>query len=335
MTFSLKVETACWRLFAAIASLPARVKPGVSGLGICFALLMVTGLVTSPVTAESEKADFYFPKVEKHTLVSKVNGQAYVIQVLQPVSRVDGTESFPVLYMTDVNGRIPISEITRTMQTLGELPRFIIVGIGYPVETVFQSLYLRQRDLTPTEVDRPRYPIPVEGIVEVTEGKRSGGADAFLQFIETELKPFINAHYKTVPSDNGYFGHSLGGLFGLYVLFNKPEAFNRYILGSPAMWWDKEVIFDQAKTFLQAHERLNVHLYMAVGGTEELAEPEKHYVSNVFRMEALLKSKHIPGFVIETELFPKEGHASIFGMFHSRGLRAVYGNPHRLPFLPR
>jgi len=283
---------------------------------------------------DEAKATHYFPPVKTHLLTSKITGQTYEIHVMLPVSKKEGLERFPVLYMTDANGGIPISQMTRTMQTLSELPRFIVVGIGYPVPTIFQTLYLRQRDLTPSGKEARRYPVPIEGIVEIEKGKEVGGAPEFLDFIQNELKPFINGKYNSIPEESGYFGHSLGGLFGLYVLFNKPESFNRYVLGSPAMWWDNEIIFSHARDFLAKNDRLNAAVYMAVGGTEEIAEPDKRYVSNLYKMDALLRSKPLAGFSLKTEAFPNAGHASVFGLLHSKGLRSVYGPVTCPPFSP-
>jgi len=277
---------------------------------------------------------YHIPLIKTHRMTSQVTGLTYEIQVMVPVSKKDGSEKFPVLYMTDANGGIPISQITQNMQVLAELPRFIVVGIGYPVDNIFQSLYLRQRDLTPSDMKRARYPIPLEGMVEVTSGKKMGGAPEFLAFIRDELKPFINAHYKTVPEDSGYFGHSLGGLFGLYVLFHKPDTFSRYVIGSPAIWWDNDDMLSQAQNFLDRNDDLNAYVYMAVGGMEERLTPSKHYVSNVYKMDALLRRKPLSGFHLRTEVFPTEGHASVFGLLHSRGLRAVYGPVKCGPFRP-
>jgi predicted alpha/beta superfamily hydrolase len=280
------------------------------------------------------KPSYYFPPLKTHVLTSKTNGHTYEIHVLVPVSKKDGSEKFPVLYMTDADGGIPISLMTRAMQTLGEMSRFIVVGIGYPVETVFNALYLRQRDMTPTKVERVRYNLPIEGIVEVPEGEDMGGAAQFLTFIRNELKPFINANYNTVAEDSGYFGHSLGGLFGLYVLFHQPDTFSRYVIGSPAMWWDDDITFTYAKAFLENHDALKAKVYLAAGGMEERWDPPKHYVSNLYRMDALLRSKPLAGFTLKTEVFPEEGHTSVFGMLHSRGLRAVYGPVKCSPFQP-
>ncbi len=300
-------------------------------------LLVIIG-ITSPGQAQettqetTKKVSYHFPPIKTHRLASVKIGQTYEIRVMVPVSKKDGSEKFPVLYMTDANGGIPMAQTARTMQTAGELSRFIIVGIGYPVDNIFHSLYLRQRDLTPNVMTRKRYPFPIEGIVEVTGGKKMGGAPEFLDFIQNELKPFINANYNTIPDDSGYFGTSLGGLFGLYILFNAPETFNRYVIGSPAIWWGDEVIFSQAKKFLENNDALKANIYMAVGDIEEIAEPNKRYVSNVYKMDALLRSKPLTGFTLKTALFPDIGHTSAFGILHSRGLRAVFGPARCSPF---
>ncbi len=268
---------------------------------------------------------YHFPKIEKYLIDSEFIDQTYEIHVMLPISKKDGSEKFPVLYMTDANGGIPFSSNTRIMQTAAEIPRFIVVGIGYPVNNIYEALNLRQRDLTPTESERPEYNFPIEGIETIQSGKKTGGGPEFLRFIREQLMPFINERYNTVPNDSSYFGHSLGGLFGLSVLFHAPETFNRYIIGSPAMWWDNEVIFSDAQEFLNANEALNISVYMTVGGMEERDRPEAHWVSNLYRMDALLRSKPIEGFTLKTEVFPEEAHISVYGMLHSKGLREVYG----------
>jgi predicted alpha/beta superfamily hydrolase len=70
---------------------------------------------------------------------------------------------------------------------------------------------LRARDFTPTR----------------TSGDpNSGGAPAFLDFLEHELIPFIDRTYRTNTSDRGLLGHSLGGLFALYALEQRPRCFS-------------------------------------------------------------------------------------------------------------
>ena len=57
-------------------------------------------------------------------------------------------------------------------------------------------------------------------------------ADVFLAALTEELIPFIEANYRTLPSDRCLYGYSSSGFFVLYALFHRPHAFRRYISGS-------------------------------------------------------------------------------------------------------
>jgi uncharacterized protein len=67
------------------------------------------------------------------------------------------------------------------------------------------------------------------------------------------LKPWVRERYDADPGDNAYFGNSLGGLFGAYVLLNEPATFQRYGLGSPSFWYHNGVIFEQEKAYAATH----------------------------------------------------------------------------------
>jgi enterochelin esterase-like enzyme len=52
-------------------------------------------------------------------------------------------------------------------------------------------------------------------------------ADAYLAFLVDELKPFVDAGYRTLPDQTHTFvmGSSMGGLISLYALTEYPQAF--------------------------------------------------------------------------------------------------------------
>jgi len=54
-------------------------------------------------------------------------------------------------------------------------------------------------------------------------------SDAYLRFITTELKPFIDRTYRTRPdrSDTFMIGSSMGGLFSLYAISELPGIFGK------------------------------------------------------------------------------------------------------------
>jgi len=202
---------------------------------IVFAAIVAAG--AQPASAQKL---IQIPLVQRHRLVSKAVGDSFEIRVLLP-PMIPGEQSrFPVVYMTDVHNGFIIDDDEMRLMMLGDVPRFIAVGIGYPAApSIMQGLVIRARDLTPVvakaEVGGS---FPIAGTIRPSP--ESGGAAKFLAFIRDELIPFIDAKYPTNPKDRAYWGDSLGGLFGTYVLFTKPETFNRYILGSPSLWWANE-----------------------------------------------------------------------------------------------
>jgi predicted alpha/beta superfamily hydrolase len=52
-------------------------------------------------------------------------------------------------------------------------------------------------------------------------------SDAYLRYLTEELKPFIDAHYRTAPGprDTLVMGSSMGGLISLYALAQRPDVF--------------------------------------------------------------------------------------------------------------
>lgn len=72
--------------------------------------------------------------------------------------------------------------------------------------------------------------------------RRGGGeADAYGRLIVEELKPFIDATYRT-RSDaphTGMGGSSLGGLVTLYLGLTHPDIFSKLAVMSPSLWWDR------------------------------------------------------------------------------------------------
>ena len=299
-------------------------------------VMIAVMLMLVPQQSFSQDEPYEVPAPEKHTIKSKFVDQTFEIHVQLPLRLKDGSERFPVLYLTDCVSTMLFDDITALMQMGGDVPRFIMVGIGYPAENWMGGMQLRGRDMTPTEFTVPQWamPWPVPGILKVKEGKKTGGAAEFLQFIREELMPFIDAKYPTISDDKGYFGDSLGGLFGLYVMFNQPDTFNRYIIGSPSAWWDKEVILKQAKKFIGSGKPLNARVFIAVGALEEVGAMGAQYrmVTNVYRIEKMLLEANLEGLRLSTYTFPDESHTSVVAMNYIRGLQAVYDKP-AMPFL--
>jgi hypothetical protein len=70
-----------------------------------------------------------------------------------------------------------------------------------------------------------------------------GGAEAFHHFMMEELRARIRGLYRVDLHNQSLMGYSLGGLFALHVLFEQPDSYSTFVVGSPSIWWnDREVL---------------------------------------------------------------------------------------------
>jgi len=243
------------------------------------------------------------PGTELLSLSSSIVGQEYRIFVALPNSTFldsyaeNPNMRYPVLYVLDANALFGmVTETVRIFNLLEIIDELIVVGIGYPVDTFVATAGFRSRDMTP----------------------KSGAAE-FLQFIREELIPMIDATYRTSPGDNGILGHSFGGLFGLYTLFNQPDTFNRYIIGSPSISWDETVILD-AEKFVANKADVTARIFMSVGAAEETT-----MVGDMQKVSDMLNELQSEDLKLTTQVFEEEIHASVIPAHISRGLWEVYG----------
>lgn len=68
-------------------------------------------------------------------------------------------------------------------------------------------------------------------------GRRNGGADAFLDFIQNEALAAVARRVKVDAKQQALWGHSYGGVFVLHALFTRPDAFQRFGAADPSLWW--------------------------------------------------------------------------------------------------
>ncbi len=60
------------------------------------------------------------------------------------------------------------------------------------------------------------------------------------------MKPEIEKRFNIDKDRQALFGHSLGGLFTLYALFNHPASFQSYSAADPSIWWnDRSILKDK------------------------------------------------------------------------------------------
>ncbi len=80
--------------------------------------------------------------------------------------------------------------------------------------------------------------------------------------------PWVNERFGVDQGRRVYFGHSLGGLFGAYVLLREPSTFTDYILGSPSLWWDRGVVFELERDQATSREDVAAKVFLGIGAHE-------------------------------------------------------------------
>lgn len=283
---------------------------------------------------------------EVRHLWSEQLGQEFRIFVALPEPLVPD-QTYPVLYVLDGNNGFGLATDTARLLQMGmELPALMVVGVGYPVETFTQTMGLRTRDYTPTP--DPRFVGLMSRMWNGTGEDPSGRGPEFLDFLKTGLKPFIESEYPADPTDATLFGDSFGGLFGIFTLFHAPDTFQRYILGSPSLWWDGQVILDHEREYASDHDDLAATVFMACGSLENARDMVAHwrtsggpelenfveeYLETVGKPQLLelmqpfvdsLRGRGYPSLELTSEVFPSETHHSVVGINLSRGLRQVF-----------
>ncbi len=266
------------------------------------------------------------PGTQRHLLYSAEIGQHFTIDVAVPNGTFD--QPLPVIYLTDGNWMFPMVQGTLQLLRLGEeVPAAILVGIGYPNATLNEVAKLRTRDLTPS-VDANFIKSLDSASNDQPPTVKAGGADAFLHFIDSQVKPFIHANYNAHKNNDILMGDSLGGLFTLHALFTRTEEYRRYIVGSPSLWWDAQSTFATEIAYAESHDDLDVDLFISVGGFEEgtpFSIDSAKMVTNMRKMANTLRGRDYPSLRLTEYEFDKETHYSVIPATWSRGLREVFG----------
>jgi len=191
-----------------------------------------------------------------HTIKSSVLNEDRTISVHVPSGFYGMDETnlrYPVLYLLDGEALfLPTVGITNQMSspfTANDLlPKMIIVGI--PNSN-------RNRDLSPSKAMIANDPTTIEN---------TGGASNFADFIEMEVIPYVDAHYPTVPH-RSLLGHSLGGLFVLKTLIERPGIFNNYLCIDPDLSWDNYEFSKEVIDSLKEKQFINQRLFLASANT--------------------------------------------------------------------
>lgn len=274
---------------------------------VLLALLVGCGL-TSPTFAQApnppvpvQRAELW--NSEQFVLPSKVLGRDMLIQIVKPLLPVEGKA--PAIYMVDGNLYTAFAVNPAMGAGLGEYAPAYFVGIGYVEQSARHWFGQRVTDLIhapDVDLEDPR-----------VEGFPSGGGALFQRFLVEEVRPVIESRYPIDPERTVLSGVSLGGLFATHVLLDQPDAFSAYLIGSPSLWAEPDII-PRARS---ARLREGTKIYVAAGAAEEA----EHLASAQALVAAL--RENTSGVVVTEWMVPNEGHIGFAPAFFSQGLKSV------------
>ncbi len=222
---------------------------------------------------------------------------------------------YPVLYVLD--GDSNFLSLVTMIQHLSVhngntvVPEMIIVGISNLPDK-------RTRDLTPTA-----------SAMDPT----SGGGEAFTDFLEKELIPYVNNHYPTAPYGM-FVGHSLGGLMVINTLLKHPTLFNSYVALDPSMSYDQANLLKQTKSLLNRQNFKGKSLFLGIANTMKPGMDTlqvrtdtsqiTYHIRSILKLKDNLQAAVTDGLKWSYKYYPEDDHASLPLIAEYDALRFIF-----------
>tara|TARA_R110000751_G_scaffold62520_3_gene128948 strand:+ start:74887 stop:76059 length:1173 start_codon:yes stop_codon:yes gene_type:complete len=241
----------------------------------------------------------------KHLFQSKVFNEDREYWVSLPDSYNDDQSShkrYPVLMVLD--GNIHFKSIAGVVNYLSsdayrswKIPEMIVVGV---------KNVDRRRDYTPDKV------------ITVRENN-TGGGEKFLSFLEDELIPELDSHYRTEPY-RILFGHSLSALLTTHAYMKEKSLFSAFIAVDPSFGtWDVETMDKKLEAVTDRSFKRFFYLATANWGKRNIRNRDRHV-----RFYEGLNSKCEGAFPAKMEYFENENHASVPPIAFYNGISTLF-----------
>jgi hypothetical protein len=232
------------------------------------------------------------------TMTSKIFKGEVPVLISVPDGYDAGSTNYPVLYEL---GSFNFTYSCGTVEFLSRglyIPNMIVVGVP-----PFQRGYV---------------PTPFE-----ERGEEPAGADLSIKFLKEELIPFVEKNYR-VNKFRILHGHSVGGLFTMYTLFNYPDLFTAYIAGSPWFQTNNQYWLKNIEKMAKVRKVDDKFLFMTVGkGEAELT------LDTFKELEKWMNAKPITGLTWKSA-WVEGDHGSMVGRNIYDGLQFIFSG-WRLP----
>jgi predicted alpha/beta superfamily hydrolase len=274
-----------------------------------FALAVASAAFCGVSTSLAQQATAQKPATiwytDEFTVHSKTVGRDFLIQIARPVKPQVG--KVPAIYLLDGNSLFgEAADMVTSYGYFGDTAPAYVVGIGYPAADYGEWLSQRNHDLVH---------VRVPASIEVAKG--SGDGAQFQKFVQEELRPLIASRYAVDDRRAILAGHSFGGLFALHVFLHDSSAFSGYIICSPAIWAEPQLL--EKASALHTADPLRV--FISVGSREEAQFGDKlGMVKNAQALAARLKD-HASGADVSFTDFDGQTHGTSIPECLSNGIQ--------------
>lgn len=215
-------------------------------MGFAFRLCFFVVLFLALTVSGWAQTAYELPRTQVFQLTDTNTQRTYALYVQVPPHYArQPQQDFPLVLMTDAAYSFPlISGAARLPMNTGKMQPAILVGLSY--EQGFNGQQSRVRDYTISE--HSAWP------------NETGGAKQHARFIAEQVLPYLANEFRMSAKERTFVGHSLGGLFGGYLLARYPDAFDNYILSSPSFWYNDGALFDFDFTATEASKKVLINI---------------------------------------------------------------------------
>lgn len=238
-------------------------------------------------SAHAQEKDFVIGKIE--TIHSSILGEDRMVNIYLPQDYDAGKGSkYQVIYLLDGSANEDFIHICGLVQ-------FFNLQMGMPAAIVVGIANIdRKRDFTfPSEIPELKEKYPT-----------TGHSAPFIDFLQKELKPFVEKKYSNNPRSI-FIGQSLGGLLASEIILKRPGLFSRYIIISPSLWWNDESLLNEAPRLVSGHIDADIQVSILVGKEGKVMEDDALQLAMILKRSSNKKLK------VDFIPMPGEDHGTI------------------------
>jgi len=230
-----------------------------------------------------KKEDFNPNFTKEFSILSTSNGAKYNIKVALPQNYSHDAQKYATIYVLDGEENFDFVAVNcEKISNDFSSSNVLAVSIGYGND--------RSVDYTPSKTE---------------EG--GGGAEEFMLFIKNELIPEMESDYGADTSRNSrtILGHSFGGLCASYAFTNHNDIFGNYIMLSPSIWYDNEIMLRLEQENRNINKNNHQMVFLGLGELENQGRMLAPFQAFYQRLQ-----NNYPGIAIKKHL---ESHVDHLG----------------------